>query len=295
MTGWIIYGTTHPPRRAYLVTPERFTQLSEGGLRATEETWVNHDGTRASGWIIRGREGAPAVLFFHHYGADRSWLFNLGVKLNETTNMTVLLPDARGHGENPAVATTSFGAKEAEDAVAAIEHLRTLQTAQGRPLVGDALGVYGVEMGGYEALFAARENPRVRALVLDSVADTPDDVLRAAVKDHTNFDNEAMQQLARAGTRLFFLGGYRSHSACTTAESLSGRQVLLLTGPEAGPLQGLTQVLSKCFPESSKIEVNSDLPLTGLTLASASPEQGEGYDRRVIEFFDRTLLMGQQP
>jgi hypothetical protein len=35
--------------------------------------------------------------------------------------------------------------------------------------------------------------------------------------------------------------------------------------------------------------VLTQLPLTGMTLASASPEQGESYDRRIIEFFDRTL------
>lgn len=289
LTAWVVYQTTHPPRRAYLVTPEKFTQLSESGLRTTEETWSNHDGTGARGWLIRGREGAPAVLLFHHYGADRSWLFNLGVKLNETTDMTVLLPDFRGHGENPSVTTSSFGAIEADDAIAAIEHLQTLKTPQGRPLAGDSFGVFGVEMGAYAALSAASQNPKVRSLALDSVPDTPDEVLRAAVKSRTGFENDPLRQLARGGTRLYFLGDYHNRSACTIAESLSGRQVLLLSGADAGALHGQTQILSKCFPGGVKAEVQTELPLTGLTLASASPEQGETYDRRVIEFFDRTL------
>ena len=290
LTAWIVYGAAHPPRRAYLVTPDKFSQLSERGLRATEEAWSNHDGTPARGWLIRGREGAPAVLLFHHYGADRSWLFNLGVKLNETTDVTVLLPDARGHGENPAVATSSFGAKEADDAAAAIEHLQTLQSEGGRPLVGDSLGVFGVEMGAYAALAAAQKHARVRSLALDSVPDTPDAVLRSAVEGRTGFNNDALQQFARLGARLYFFGDYRNTSSCTTAESLSNRQVLLLSGPDAGPLYGQTQIVSKCFPTSSTTEVHTDLPLVGLKLASASPEQGEAYDRRVIEFFDRTLL-----
>src|SRR5947209_12665586 len=41
LTVWLVYGATHPPRRAYLVTPERFVQLSDRGLKATEETWSN--------------------------------------------------------------------------------------------------------------------------------------------------------------------------------------------------------------------------------------------------------------
>src|SRR5918999_1538162 len=98
---WLVRGATRPPRQAYLVTPEKFAQLSDRGLRATEERWSNRDGTEARGWLLRGAEGAPAVVLLHGYGADRSWLLNLGVKINETTNLTVLLPDLRSHGENP--------------------------------------------------------------------------------------------------------------------------------------------------------------------------------------------------
>ena len=57
LTVWLVYGATHPPRRAYLVTPEKFVQLSDRGLKATEETWSNRDGTSARGWLVRGAEG----------------------------------------------------------------------------------------------------------------------------------------------------------------------------------------------------------------------------------------------
>jgi fermentation-respiration switch protein FrsA (DUF1100 family) len=124
VTAWLVYSATRAPRRAYLVTPEKFLRLSDRGLRATEETWQNRDGTRARGWLIRGTEGAPAVLLLHGYGADRSWLLNLGVKLNETANMTVLLPDLRGHGQEPPVSASSFGWAESDDALAALEYLR---------------------------------------------------------------------------------------------------------------------------------------------------------------------------
>src|ERR1043166_3977343 len=172
LTGWLVYGVTHPPRRAYLVTPEKFASLSDRGLKATEETWANRDGTRARGWLVRGAEGAPAVVLLHRYGADRSWLLNLGVKLNETTNMTVLLPDLRGHGEQPPVLSTSLGTLAADD---------------------------------------------------------------------------------------------------------------------AGPLRLTTEALERCFPSTASVEAQTDLPSTGYTLASASPEEDEAYDRRVIEFFDRAL------
>jgi pimeloyl-ACP methyl ester carboxylesterase len=289
VTVWLVYSATRPPRRAYLVTPEQYLRLSDRGVRATEETWVNHDGTSARGWLIRGAEGAPAVLLLHGYGADRSWLLNLGVKVSETTNMTVLLPDLRGHGLEPPVATSSFGWAESDDALAALEYLRGLKSPQGHALAGPTLGVYGVEAGAYAALSAARRDATVRAVVLDSVPDGPDDVLGGAVRERTGFDNRLLQALARFGTRVYFAGRYKADAACTLAEGLGDRQVLLLSGESAGHLKQTTETLANCFPSRANVETHTDLPLTGLSLASASPEQDEAYDRRLIDFFDRTL------
>jgi pimeloyl-ACP methyl ester carboxylesterase len=289
LTIWIVYGATRPPQRAYLITPETFAHVSDRGLKSTEETWANRDGTQARGWLVRGAEGAPAVLLLHGYGADRSWLLNLGVKLNETTNMTVLLPDMRGHGPQPLVASSGFGTIETEDTLAALEFLRGLKSSQGHALVGGTVGVYGVEMGAYAALAAARQDKGARAIILDSVPDEPDQILGSVVAEHTGLNNSALRMLARLGTRLYFAGHYKNESACTIAESLGDRQVLLLSGEDAGALKVSTETLARCFPSRSNVETHTDLPLTGLKLASATPEQDEAYDRRVIEFFDRAL------
>jgi pimeloyl-ACP methyl ester carboxylesterase len=293
LTIWLVYGATHPPQRNYLVTPEKFARLSDRGLQATEETWANRDGTRARGWLVRGAEGSPAILLLHGYGADRSWLLNLGVKLNETTNMTVLLPDLRGHGENAPVSVTSFGAHEADDTLAALDYLRGLKTPQGRALVGGRFGVYGLELGAYAALVAARQDKQIVALALDSVPDNPDGILVTAVKRRTGFDSSVLTLLARLGTRLYFAGRYKNDAACTLAESLGERQALLLSGEGAGALRQTTETLAKCFSSQAGVEAQTNLPITGFTLASASPEQDEAYDRRVIDFFDRTLRTGK--
>ncbi|MDT7687718.1 MAG: uncharacterized protein QOE46_477 [Acidobacteriota bacterium] len=289
LTAWLVYAATRPPRRPYLVTPEKFASLSDRGLKATEESWQNHDGTHARGWLVRGAEGSPGVLLLHPYGADRSWLLNLGVKINETTNMTVLLPDLRGHGENPPVAATSFGIVEGEDVLAAFDYLRGLKSPQGHALVGQKLGVYGVEEGAYAALAAALKESDLRALALDSVPDSPDEVLNSAVNDRTGINNAALRMLARTGLRLYFAGHYKNVAACTLAEGLGDRQVLLLSGEGAGTLRQTTETLANCFPPRSNVEARTNLPLTGMTLASASPEQDEVYDRLLIDFFDRTL------
>jgi pimeloyl-ACP methyl ester carboxylesterase len=292
--GWVVYRVTRPPRAAYRVTPESFSQLSARGLKATNETWANLDGTQARGWLLRGSEGAPAVLLLHNYGGDRSHLFNLAVKLNETTNYTVLLPDLRGHGLDPPVNWTSLGVRETEDAAAALTYLRSLKSAQGRPLVGGTLGIYGVEMGAYAALRAARLNQSVRALALDSVPASPDDLLAEAMKANLGLENGLLRMLGRTGLRLYFLGSYDNRAACAEAASLADQQVLLLTGADAGgPLRDSTVALAQCFPKKEQVEVKADLPLSGINQRSATGEQSETYDRLVIDFFDKALRATQ--
>jgi pimeloyl-ACP methyl ester carboxylesterase len=289
VTGWLVYGATRPPRQEYLVTPERFTQLSGPGLKATEETWANRDGTRARGWLLRGGEGAPAVILLHRYGADRSWLLNLGVKLNETANFTILWPDLRGHGLNPPVNWTSFGTRETEDTLAAIDYLRSLKTSQNRPLVGTAVGLYGVEMGAYTGLQAAARSQEIRALALDSVPNASNDILNNAVRDRTGMDNQFVHWLARTGMRIYFMGGYSDAPSCAAAASLPDRQVLLLASKDTPQLYGSTVALARCFPQGARVELQSELPVSGFNLRLATGEQAEVYDRRVIDFLDKAL------
>jgi pimeloyl-ACP methyl ester carboxylesterase len=286
---WLVAGATSPPRKPYLVTPEKFAQLSDRGLRAVEEKWTNRDGTTARGWLLRGDEGAPALVLLHHYGADRSWLLNLGVKVNEATNMTVLLPDLRGHGMDPPVTWTGFGDVEGADGVAAVEYLRTLQSKQGGPLVGESIGFYGVGLGAYAALAAAAREPRIKALALDSVPASPDEVLAGAVTTATGFDTGLFRLLARVGVRAYFTGSYENRAACELAAAVRDARILLLSGEDAGALKSSTGQLVGCFSPPSQVTQQLGLPVTGISAASATPEQGEAYDRRVIEFVDAAL------
>src|SRR5947209_346557 len=211
---WVVSAVAHPPQHPYLVTPDKYFIP----IKATDERWPNEDGTEARGWLLRGAERAPAVVLLHSYGADRSWLLNLGVKINETTNCTVLWPDLRGHGENPLVSTTSFGTREAADVRAAIAFLRTLKTPQGHALVGPRVGLYGIELGGYAALLYSAQTPsdaRPQALVLDSIPAAPDALLHAAIQARTGLSNNLLQALAGFGARGYYLGSCGTAPPCT--------------------------------------------------------------------------------
>jgi len=287
---WLVHTVGNPPKSNYLVTPEKYGQLSTRGAKVTDETWSNRDGTQSRGWLLKGAENAPAVILFHRYGADRSHVLDLGVKLNEATNFTVLMPDARGHGASPSVKYTSFGGCETEDALAALEYLRGLKTEAQTPLIGQSIGVYGVEMGALAALSAAAKDEGVKALALDSAPETSDDLLASAIDRRFPFASSITSKVARPGTYLYFYNGcYKRDSACDLAKSLSNRQVLLLAGNDAPQFQNSTSNIAKCFPSETKTETKTDLNPSGYGVTNASLEQSEAYDKRIIEFFKQAL------
>jgi pimeloyl-ACP methyl ester carboxylesterase len=286
---FIVFCVSRPPKRDYLLTPQSFINISGRALKVTDETWSNPDGTRARGWLLKGAEGAPAVVLLHRYGADRSFLFNLGVKINETTNYTILWPDLRGHGVSPPVARTPFGTRESQDLLAALDFLRNAKSDNKNKLVSDSYGVYGVELGGYAALKAARADNQIKVLVLDSLPRDPDELLQAAATKCTGLDIRPLQLLSRIATKISFAGTYDNASSCVIAGSIREQRVLLLSGTDAGYLRDSTNSLKPCFANQGNVEIRTDLPLSGFSLPSATGEQGEAYDRVVIDFFDTYL------
>ena len=286
---FIVYCVSRPTRRPYVVTPDSFSRISGRALKVTDETWTNLDGRRARGWLLKGAEGAPAVILLHRYGGDRSWLFNLGVKINDATNFTILWPDLRGHGENPPIKWTSLGGREGDDVLSALQYLRSLKSENQKTLVGESFGIYGVELGGYSALKAARSDSQIKVLVLDSVTRSPGELLRAAVSSCAGVDNSMVNFFSRVGMKIYLLGTYDDTNACEFASSIRDQPVLLLSGLDAGQLRDATASLQSCFPVPTNVETRTDLPLSGFSLPSATGEQGEAYDRIVIEFFARNL------
>ena len=286
---FVVYCVSRPEKRPYVVTPESFSRISGRAIKVSDETWTNRDGRNARGWLLKGAEGAPAVVLLHRYGGDRSWLFNLGVKINETTNFTILWPDLRGHGENPPIKWTALGGREGDDLLDALQYLRGLKSENQKTLVGESFGIYGVELGAYSAMKAARGNDQIKVLVLDSVVKSPNDLLNTAIANCVGLENSLVQFFSRTAMRLYLAGGYDNTDACEFANATQNQRVLLLSGADAGALREATTSLQSCFLTPTNVQMRNDLPLSGYSLPSATGEQGEAYDRVVIEYFDRNL------
>ena len=288
LSGFVLW-VSRPEKNAYHVTPQSFLQTSGLALKVTDETWTNRDGSLARGWLLKGAEGAPAVVLLHRYGADRSYALNLGIKINEATRFTILWPDMRGHGLNPPVSWTSFSGQEDDDLLAALDFLRSLKSAGTNKLVGNRFGVYGVELGAYTALKAGQRDSQIKVLALDSVPRSSTELLDAAITNRTGIDNSLFRYLTRSALRVYLMESYRPTSACEIAASLREQRIMLLSGADAGYLIASTASIKDCFPSPANVGIRTDLPLSGLNLLSATGEQGESYDRIVIDFFDKYL------
>lgn len=286
----LVYFSAVPPRSEYLVTPAKFAQLSSRGAKVTDEVWPNSDGSTSRGWLLRGNPGAPAVILLHRYGTDRSHVLNLGVKLNETTNFTVLMPDQRGHGLEPSVTQTTFGGCEVEDTQNAIKFIRSARAGEGKLLVGKEIGIYGVELGAIIGLSVAAKDPSVKALAIESVPKSSDDLLASVAATEYRAGSFLTALLAKAGSYAYFATGcYDRTSTCTVAGQIKDRDVILLAGPAAPALQTSTSNLSSCFLSTTSVQAYTDLTPSGFDLTNASLPQADFYDQRVIYFFKESL------
>lgn len=287
---WLVQSTAEPPRSTYLVTPEKYGRLSSRGAQVTDEKWTNRDGSSTRGWLLKGNKKKPAVILLHKYGADRSHVLNLGVKLNEATDFTVLMPDQRGHGPQPLVKTTSFGGCEVEDVLAAADFLKSVKGSDEKRLVGNSIGIYGVEMGGLVGLSVASRLSNVRALALDSVPLFSNDVLASAVDQKYPFASFVTAEMAKGGSYIYFATGcYDRASVCDIAKSVSEKEVLLLAGMDAPALRSSTSQISGCFPGNTKVTTFTDMSPSGVELSSASLDQADSYEQKVIYFFKSAL------
>lgn len=288
---WLIHKAADTPKSAYLATPDKYGLINVRAAQVTDESWTNRDNTQSRGWLLRGSENAPAIILLHRYGTDRSWLLDLGVKISEATNFTVLMPDARGHGDTPHVRRTTFGGCEADDVAAAMDFLKSLKSNSGNQLIGKDFGVYGIELGALAGMTAATKNENIKALVLDSVPLSSDEMLTSVINKRFPFAGFATSKLAAYGTRIYYAGNgcYNHENLCESAKSLNNRQILLLAGNDAPDFQESTNKLQSCLPNSNRVEANPNLTVSGYSFKNAPIAQSEIYERQVIEFFKKTL------
>src|ERR1700681_3365722 len=167
IAGFLVYRIVKPQR-----TSAEINLLSFPGRPDAVQFAV--DGVSArEGLFFPGCRGAPTVVLCHGYGSSKGELLTL-VSALQDHQYNVFVFDFAAHGGNAGI--TSFGYHEADEVRAAIDEL-----AKRNDVDPERFGVWGYNLGAYAALREAESDRRVRALILDSVYDAPEQMVRIGV------------------------------------------------------------------------------------------------------------------
>lgn len=257
-------GYVHPVRmlRPADDTPARY------GIPYQEITLTTSDGLTLHAWYTPSRNGA-IVLVVHGYATARPADVH---SLFARNHYGVISPDLRAHGESEGE-TCTFGYYEALDVEAALEF------ALSQPGV-ERVGAWGGSMGGATVIMAAATRPEIEAVVADSayaaLADELDVMVRLALlRPLVRFFAEREAGISIHDVRPEDVIG-----------RISPRPVLIIQGladttvpPEAG------ERLYRAAGEPKSLWVEPDVG--HLEMMYRFPAE---YERRVIAFFDESLL-----
>jgi uncharacterized protein len=255
------YAITHAAR-AYVPTPQLGTAFQE-------VSFTTPDGLQLEGWYVPSKNGAAVISFPGRRGPQKP------AKLLARHGYGVLLFDRRGEGESEGDPNL-LGWEGTRDIEAAIAFLKS------RPEVDDErIGGLGLSVGGEMMLQEAAENDELKAVVSEGAG-------MRSVREAVHADGA--EKLV--GSWAF---GIVTAATAVWSSNLPPRSLTDLSAEisqpalfiHATPGQG-GEKLTKKFYEAAKGPKEYWAAPGGHTGAiEAAPEE---YERRVIRFFDRSLL-----
>ncbi|MBI3406606.1 MAG: alpha/beta fold hydrolase [Acidobacteria bacterium] len=262
---YVVYHVVTPLRVSADIPPDQVF------LKPAAVDFSTPSGSR-EGWFFPGLKGAPTILVCHGYGSSRGELLTLASALQEH-QYNVFIFDFAGHGKSSG--STSFGPAETQEILAALD------AVAGRDDVEkDRFGIWGVDQGGYAAMSAATKDKRIQALAVESVFDSPSQML--------------MMQLERTGmTRAPLLGHFAQwiftamHFFSRNDPPLS-EKVKLLAGIPKLFIQTrtdprLTEVTRELFMKAPEPREQAIMPRP--TYASMLQDEKKEYESTVVAFF----------
>ena len=165
----VLLGWTYEPIN-YDIADDAALRASNADLTACTsqgaeagQAIVTADGTHIAGWYVPAASGVgpagPTVVLVHGFASNKSDILPYAASLHEAFNLVAF--DLRNGGRSTGSQTT-YGVREQEDLRAVIDWVE-------REKGSTWIGVLGNSMGAATAITEARNDPRVRALALDSM------------------------------------------------------------------------------------------------------------------------------
>jgi len=266
ISGFLVYRIVKPQRSA----PEISLASFPGHPEVVDFTVP--DLGRREGWFFPGVRRGPTVVLCHGYESSRGELLTLVSDLQDH-QYNVFVFDFAAHGANSGVST--LGYREADELRKALDVL----AARG-DLDPTRFGLWGYNLGAYAALREAEDDKRIRALILDSVYDDPQQMVRIGV-EHNGLG--AFPFMVRAAQRIFgYLNGVHRHDPPLSSKlaALSGVHTLFIQALDDPELAAVTRDMFLKAPEPRDQAIIPHGNFVGL-----SEQEKRDYENRVVSFF----------
>ena len=145
------------------------------------------------------------------------------------------------------------------------------------------VGVYGVNSGGYAALVAAERSPLVKALVVDTVYDNPDQLLEFQIDQLLGGSSSVFHFLAR--TEFHLLGGVgQLPHLREDLPKLGGVPKFFISSRDVPVLAGVTESLYSQASPPKRL-----LVLEHSQSGSASSEEEVEHNNQILGYFLQNL------
>jgi uncharacterized protein len=224
------------------------------------------------GWFFPGLRGAPTIILCHGYQSSRGELLTL-VSALQDHQYNVFVFDFAAHGSNAGI--TTFGYKEADEVRAAIDTL-----ASRNDVDPSRFGVWGYNLGAYAALREAEKDPRVKALVLDSVYDYPKQMVKIGV-EKTGVGGFPMMVKSAQTTFEWMNYGYKGDPPLSAKlRALNGVPILFIEAADDPELSTVTREMFLKAPEPREQAI-----IAHGNFVNLPDDEKRTYENRVVTFF----------
>ena len=224
------------------------------------------------GWFFPGLRGAPTIILCHGYESSRGELLTL-VSALQDHQYNVFVFDFAAHGANAGF--TTFGYRESDEVRAAIDTL-----AQRTDVDPTRFGLWGYNLGAYAALRDAEKDPRVQALVLDSVYDEPKQMVKIGVERTGVGGFPLMVRSAQTGFEWMNYAYKNDPPLSSRLKSLKSVPILFIQAADDPELSGITRTmfLRAQEPREQAIVAHGNF-------VNLPDDEKRTYENRVVTFF----------
>lgn len=277
----VVYGVIPIYNAAQIAYPQRqavFQTPADFGMTYEDVTVTTRDGVKLVGWYIPSKNRA-AVLALHGASSSRMQPLNHAAAL-ASQGYGVLLLDMRGHGESGG--TTYLSYDNSADVQAGVAFLRSRVDVS-----PERVGGLGLSLGGMAVLQGAAKEPALKAVMADGAALTRvDDYYPLTGTYQALFFMVPMMWVH--DWAMSEMCGQAPSSMVENVAQIAPRPVLLVAaGAGDEPYMAW-----KMAAGQANVTV-WELPNSQHTLGLYTDT--EAYKKRMLEFFDKTLLAAQNP